>query len=342
MKANKPFLLGIMASLCLVSCGEEGLPSVAIFIYDSQDTFMTTLQEGILDELSGSFSTSLSYAERNQATQTVAAVSAIEGGADALIINLVDRLSAGALIEKAYQEDVPIVFANRKPLTSDLDPTGSGEYAAWVRENCFYVGSYPLYEGATQSEIVDSFFGGPEGFAASSYDKNGDGIVQVALMKGEQGHQDAEERTMACLDELKRLGYSYELVATAYGNWERSSAFAETAEFPLEDIELLYSNNDDMALGVIDFLKTLLPGGAELVPESFFPIVGVDATPAGRAAVDEGSMIGTVINDAAIQSEWIANLLSNILLEERLPPVPENVFCEGNYYYVEGGIYSSF
>ena len=188
MKANKPLLLGILTSLCLVSCAKESLPEVAIFIYDSQDTFMLSLQESIQKELSGKFASSLSYAERNQVQQTLAAISAIEGGADALVINLVDRLSAGALIEKAYQEEVPIVFANRKPLTSDLDPEKKSDYASWVKENCFYVGSYPLYEGATQSEIVDSFFEGPDGFASSSYDKNGDGIVQVAVMKGEQGH----------------------------------------------------------------------------------------------------------------------------------------------------------
>ena len=342
MKANKPLLLGILTSLCLVSCVKESLPEVAIFIYDSQDTFMLSLQESIQRELSGKFASSLSYAERNQVQQTLAAIAAIDGGADALVINLVDRLSAGALIEKAYQEEVPIVFANRKPLTSDLDPEKKSDYASWVKENCFYVGSYPLYEGATQSEIVDSFFEGPDGFASSPYDKNGDGIVQVAVMKGEQGHQDAEERTMACLQTLEELGYSYQLVATAYGNWERTAAFAETSKFPLDEIELLYSNNDDMALGVIDFLKTLLPGGNGFISKSFFPIVGVDATPAGRAAVDDGNMIGTVINDAAIQSEWIGYLLSELLLGDELPPVTANVVREGNYFYVEGGIYSSF
>ena len=138
MKANKPLLLGILTSLCLVSCVKESLPEVAIFIYDSQDTFMLSLQESIQRELSGKFASSLSYAERNQVQQTLAAIAAIDGGADALVINLVDRLSAGALIEKAYQEEVPIVFANRKPLMSDLDPEQESDYASWVKENCFY------------------------------------------------------------------------------------------------------------------------------------------------------------------------------------------------------------
>lgn len=343
MKANKWFLPWILLSLCLFACQGSPRLRVTMFVYDSNDTFMASFAEEMEGILDGDFDFSVSFAEREQAAQTLAAISAIEEGTDALIINLVDRLSAGAIIEKAYREDVPIVFANRKPLSSDFNPkTLDADYSRWIDENCFYVGSHPLYEGRAQAEIANAFFGGPDKFAKGEFDRNGDGLVQVAVMKGEQGHQDAEERTSACLSGLEELGYSIDVVKTAYGNWERQSAFNEMASFPIDDIELLFSNNDDMALGVVDYLKVDSSGKEEKsISEAYFPIVGVDATAQGREAVDQGDIIGTVVNDARGQCEWISKILSHLLKGEELGKVPEFVSEEGNYYYVEGGIYSS-
>jgi hypothetical protein len=51
------------------------------------------------------------------------------------------------------------------------------------------------------------FFGGPSSWSTSPYNKNKDAYVDVAIIKGEQGHQDSELRSTNCVNHLKELGY---------------------------------------------------------------------------------------------------------------------------------------
>jgi methyl-galactoside transport system substrate-binding protein len=68
-------------------------------------------------------------------------------------------------------------------------------------------------------------------------------------------------------------------------------------------IELIISNNDDMALGAIDALK------AAKIEKSKWPvIVGIDGTDVGLEAVKEGEMAGTVYNDKEGQAKAMLNL----------------------------------
>ena len=56
-----------------------------------------------------------------------------------------------------------------------------------------------------------------------------------------------------------------------------------------EQIELVISNNDDMALGAIDAMERI---GAENIQ-----VVGIDGTVPGIEAVENGKMLGTVSSD---------------------------------------------
>ena len=68
-------------------------------------------------------------------------------------------------------------------------------------------------------------------------------------------------------------------------------------------VEVVFANNDDMALGAID---ACLDAGME--PEEMPFIVGVDATAPALRALEEGALRGTVLNDAAGQAEDILAL----------------------------------
>jgi methyl-galactoside transport system substrate-binding protein len=74
-----------------------------------------------------------------------------------------------------------------------------------------------------------------------------------------------------------------------------------------DQIELIICNNDDMALGVIDTV--------ERRGLSFNNIVGIDGTPAGLAAVQQGKMLGTVVIDYAEQAKLIFNLASTLAMD---------------------------
>ena len=67
------------------------------------------------------------------------------------------------------------------------------------------------------------------------------------------------------------------------------------------NIEAVICNNDDMALGVIEALKA--EGYNTGDADRFIPVVGVDATAPALAAMQNGSLLGTVLNDAENQGK---------------------------------------
>ncbi len=364
---NKPFFaLASLTALALVSCGSSA-PAVQIFVYDGADPFVQSLSSGIVANLRGYLEANIQDAARKQTTQNDQFLQSLDAPETRiLIMNIVDRLASSALIEKAEKKNLPLIFINREPLPDDLnvDP--------WAQANCFYIGSDPAYEGVLQGDIASSILGPASDFPHSKWDKNGDGRVQVAILKGEMGHQDSESRTQYCVSQLNALGYDVDVIDTQYANWERAKAYEAmktmydpTAEKP---IELLFSNNDEMALGAIQYLEeasqpasssssdSSLPSSAisssfessasssssSSVPdlrsfaERFFPIIGVDATTAGREAVAEGTLAGTVLNDAAYQAIVIKDIVHYLIDETAIPAYREKVSVNGHYYLVKG------
>ncbi len=328
MKRIRNYLFSAFTLLGLCGCS-PATPSLSLFAYAEDDTFILSLFDELADDLRD-YSLSFHYANRDQNQQNSDILNEMASGADLLLINLVDRLSASAIIEKAYEELTPCIFLNRRPLDNDLDPRSGGEFGTWVKHHCYYVGSYPTYEGSKQAEIADAYFQANGGFVGSRFDKNGDGIIQVGLLKGEKSHQDAEERSSACLQGMKDYGYTIEVISSDYADWERDKAKEVAADMPLDEIELLFANNDDMALGLIDYCDEHQPAD--------FPIVGVDGTKEGIAAVSSGAMLGTVINDAVRQSDIVAELVAYLVKDGPLPKEDERTIVQDNYYYSAGDI----
>jgi len=344
--------LFLLPFLALFSC-QSPTSLAQLFIYDSTDTFIHSLQMALEKKLSnGGIAYQPYYAERKQTTQNEQTIEALsDSRTEILVMNTVDRLASSALIEKAQSKNVPIVFFNREPLAGDF----SGE---WASKNCYYVGSDPAVEGRLQAEIADQIFGGKTAFASSVYDKNHDGVVDVALLKGERGHQDAEQRSEFCISKLRDLGYTVNILASAYCNWEKNVAEETMKSLYSPKIELLFSNNDDMALGAINYLRQDLPAPSSISGESsvasssdsssgddlsfaerFFPIIGVDDTETGQAAINEGTLAGTVLNNAGKQANVIDDLIEHILNGTAIPDYPANeVVPSENFYHVLGEI----
>src|SRR5574344_103944 len=356
-KHNLRKTLLLLPFLVLSSC-QSPSELAQLFIYDSTDTFIKSLRYDLSAKLDNYIAYETHYAERKQTTQNEQTIAALDDSrTKIMVMNTVDRLASSALIEKAEKKNVPIIFINREPLAEDFD-------GAWAQKNCFYVGSDPSYEGKLQAEIADQIFGGAANFKGSIYDKNGDGTVQVLLLKGEQGHQDTEQRSQFCISRLKGLGYTVSIVQTAYCNWERSVAKETMAKLYSNEIELLFSNKDDMALGAIDYLNNPGPLSSSSISSSiasstaatssisssssdsslpfdqrYFPIIGVDDTSEGQKAIDAGTLAGTVLNNANRQATVIFDLMKHVLKETPIPVYDSNqVVPTGNFYHVLGEV----
>ncbi|MFR6695335.1 MAG: substrate-binding domain-containing protein [Dysosmobacter sp.] len=94
--------------------------------------------------------------------------------------------------------------------------------------------------------------GGP---SRDTLDRNGDGVIQYGNAEGEPGHQDALLRTEFCISTLANAGVSAEKLASDAANWQRGQASVSMRQWLQEfgeNIEVVFANNDDMALGAID------------------------------------------------------------------------------------------
>ena len=57
----------------------------------------------------------------------------------------------------------------------------------------------------------------------SKIDRNGDGVIQFAMLEGESGHQDTLIRSEWVLKELENKKIPTQQIAGSTGNWEKNS-----------------------------------------------------------------------------------------------------------------------
>ena len=296
-------LVMVFASLIPTGCfssDAEAEPSISlgVAIYNGDDTFISNMMLS-LTEIAARYEQdtgirvyiNLTDAQENQTNQNKQIDRFVSMNYDVLCVNLVDRTDASYTIDRAMDADIPVVFFNREPVQEDLQK--------W--ERVYYVGTDPAENGRLEGQIVvDAYNADP-----ARFDKNGDGIVQYIIIEGEMRHQDAMIRTEVSVQTLKDAGIELERLDGGIASWVRSQAAALADQYFEkygDQIELIICNNDDMALGVIDTV--------ERRGLTFNNIVGIDGTPAGLAAVEQGKMLGTVVIDYADQARLIFELAS--------------------------------
>lgn len=332
MKKTALILCCVMVALAIAcvplnGCGQND-KKIAFFIYDGSDTFISEM----MDVMTGAMPDNISYEVRDagnsQVVQNQQIVELIDQGEgyDLFVINAVDRLACNSIVEKCADVGIPVIFFNREPLEDAL-----------VAANVYYVGAAADSLGEKQADMIADLFG----TADNPYDKNGDGIVQLVILKGEQGHQDAEKRTERCVDRLKELGFATQVLAIEVADWNRTDAYDAMRSLYQQygdEIEVIFANNDDMALGAIDYLVNCWvfsdKGGPYSQP---MVIVGVDATAVGLEAIEAGLLYGTVNNDAQKQSDAILTLADYIINDRDMSDYPYAV-TNGHYIYIDGDI----
>lgn len=302
-----------LAALLLFSagCGPAGVQEeeplrIGVAVYEGTDTYVKNITE-CMEEYAASWSEeqgesiyiTIFDGKESQSIQNDQIDRMISLGYDVLCVNLVDRTDASNVLSKARTADIPVVFFNREPVQEDLE--------SW--DKAYYVGSDARQSAQLQAEIVlDLWREDP-----SALDKNGDGAIQYVMLEGESRHQDAMIRTEVSVQTLRDAGMELERVNSGIANWNRSQAAILTERFLTErpDVELILCNNDDMALGAADAVEDM---GLNLSN-----IVGIDGTPEGLTAVEEGKLLGTVVMDYDAHGEAIFRLALALAESEELP-----------------------
>jgi len=298
---------------------EKKLPVIGVAIYKFDDTFMTSVRDNIAKAAEGKAKVDIVDSQNSQPVQNDKVDLFITKKVNALIINPVDRTAAGTITDKAKQANIPVVFINREPLPDDLKK--------W--DKVYYVGAKAEQSGTLQGEIMADYWKShPEA------DKNHDGVMQYVMLMGEPGHQDAELRTKYSIEAVKEAGIKVQELAKDTAMWDRVKAQDKMAAFLAaygDKIEAVFANNDDMALGAIEALKA----AGYFKNGKYIPVVGVDATVPGIQALKEGTLLGTVLNDAKNQAK-AAFMLAYVLAQGQTP-TKENIgydVTDGKYVWI--------
>ncbi|MEG1658715.1 MAG: galactose ABC transporter substrate-binding protein [Oscillibacter sp.] len=282
--------LALALTLVLLSgCGageaDDGALRIGVAVYKGDDTYIANMTNALQDGVEAyckntgeKVYVTVSDAQESQAIQNDQIDRFLSLKYDVLCVNLVDRTDAGRVVDKARAADVPVVFFNREPVREDL--------TSW--NQVYYVGSDARESAVLQAGIVLDLWERDR----AALDLNGDGTLQYVMLEGETRHQDTIIRTEVPIQCLKDAGIPLERLDGGSANWNRSQAAALTESYfeaHGDAVELIFCNNDDMALGAADALSQM--------NRQFHNIVGIDGTPQGLEAVDAGKLLGTVVMD---------------------------------------------
>lgn len=271
--------------------------SVGVAIYRFDDNFMTLYREELenyfaqLSEETGvNYELDIQDGKQDQATQTEQINNFITQGKDVMILNLVDKTAANAVINLAKNADIPIVFVNREPETSDMK--------IWPGKTT-YVGADATQSGTFQGEIIAE--------TSDQGDINGDGKISYIMLQGDPQNVDAQQRTEFSIRALEEAGLTPHALAEPYqANWDAAKGQEFTANALAQfgdDLEVVFSNNDGMATGAI---QSIIAAGRNVNEDIY--LVGVDAIPEAIQALNEGNLTGTVLNDHFNQSHVAADI----------------------------------
>ena len=267
---------------------------IGVTIYKYDDNFMALMHKEIDKEakqLKG-IELLMNDSQNAQSIQNDQVDVLLSKGVKALAINLVDPSAAPTIIGKAKPDNIPVVFFNKDP----------GGKAIGSYDMAYYVGTDPKESGIIQGDLIAK-----QWKAMPAMDLNKDGKIQFVLLKGEPGHPDAEARTKYVVDQLNKQGIQTEQLFMDTGMWDAAMAKDKTdawlSSSRANDIEVIISNNDGMALGALEATKA---HGKKL------PIFGVDALPEALQLIKKGDLAGTVLNDGVNQGKAVVQLSNNL------------------------------
>ncbi len=299
--------------------GKNG--EISVFYYTFSDTYISSVRSNLGRILSDAGLRYNDYdANGNQTTQTEQVQTAIAKGASALVVNVVDTGSndaASNIIDLARAKNIPVIFFNRS-----VDEAVVSSY-----DKCVFIGTDYEMAGHMQGEMIGNYL-------VDNYDTvdlNKDGKISYVMFKGQEGNMEAIARTQYGVEDCNKVltenGYpelefydpsnTNKYLVDQDGLWSSASAtnymstiLARFSEAGGNMVELIIANNDEMALGAVAALQG---AGYNNGSGKNIPVFGVDATDAARSAISDGSMVGTIKQDAENMAISIERVTMNLI-----------------------------
>ena len=330
MKKLIPFaalaFVGLMATSCTGTGGGEFSNQIFTLSYNLSDPNMSGLWKPGLEEASvaeGFDKISVFDAKNDDSEAVKMTETAGTQNYAGYLINVVDQTNGASYLNKLTSTGKPVIFWNR-----EVDKSVLTSY-----DKAYYVGIESAEGGRYQGQMAAEYVN-KVGF--DKIDRNKDGKLGVIVVRGEKGHADAEARTLYSPMYLERnleggntsadgsvSGNTYTTKGTwnkvevksivdgtdtAGTTWDPVTAATEVARVLTDEgdsIDLVLSNNDGMALGIIT---------NETFKNSGIPIWGVDALSDALTEIkkENTQFMGTVQNDGRTQAAVCVKAVKNL------------------------------
>jgi len=325
MKKIIAIVLALVLALSMVACGGAGSnePKISVFWYDESDVYLSSVRTALNSELDAlKVEYDNQYAAGDQAKQIDQIKTAIAGGSNLLIVNVVTSGSPDVAEEiLAAAGKIPVIFFNRA-----IGADGSDVTVLDAHDTTCFIGTDAPEAGHMQGKMIGDYV--VENF--DEIDLNGDGEISYAMMKGDEANVEAIYRTQYGVEDANAVLTDAGKPALVYfdasnpdcyqvdlgGQWSAAAAkeymdtnFVSYNEAAGNMIELVICNNDGMAEGVI---ASLQEKGYNVAGAHTVPVFGVDATDNAKALIADGAMTGTVKQDAEGMAAAIAQTVSAV------------------------------
>ncbi len=269
---------------------------VSMAMFD--DNFLTVLRNGMQEYSDGLDGVTLQIedAQNDVGKQLNQIQNFVASGVDAIIVNPVDTDATIAMSNAAADAGIPLVYVNREPVNVDSLPAKQAFVASDERES-----------GTLQTQEVCRLL---------KEQGKGDGARAVVMM-GELSNQAARMRTQDIKDVIatEECGF-IEIAEEQTAMWSRTQGMDLMTNWLSAGIQFdaVISNNDEMAIGAIQALKTAGTPMEEVV------IGGIDATADALAAMQAGDLDVTVFQDAAGQGQGAVDAALKLARGEEVEP----------------------
>ena len=301
----------ILALGCVSALAEEELPeslNIQVLVWKYDDTYGSTVRaamekwaEYYSEEMGIDIQLTMYDAADDIGKQIEQATMVCSQGCDFVIINLAE-VSNGAALTTMFQEaGIPFLFYNKQPAEATVQEV-------LVDTGTIFIGTLARQAGDMQGQILYDLY-----TADNSIDRNGAGVLQYVQLMGEPQNDEAIARSQYSVETAEALGLEMEQIGeTLVCNWDQAQAQdAINALWAAEgdNIEVIFANNDMMALGAVAAINGYgYNTGNEGDPSVV--VIGVDAIDAALVSIQDGGMTATVKQDGDAMGQ--ANILCAI------------------------------
>jgi len=308
----------LFLGITLISCQKKEF-TVHIFVYKGSDPYLSALGTAAKKHLEEK---NIKYefydANGSQSTQNAQIDTAITKKADIIAVNMVEAMTLETIYNKTSKAKIPLISFNRQP--DDIEFMKN-------KKDIVLLNAKKDEAGKLMAKMVFDYI-------SQDYDKylKTDGkTLKYIYVHGTRSMPAAVDGAIQTKAELKRLlnaagkndpVFANGVLTDIDSEWQAANAkigmdtLFTKADFDIDKVDAIICCNDDSAFGILQSLqirgynKGYNQDGT--LPKNTIPLFGLDALPAGRTAIKEGKLTGSILQDYTESARLIAAAAENV------------------------------